>query len=84
MPLCGGASPNPQHSSELAAANATSSVRHYPTTNSGNGQIRRAQLSEFYAFSSRFSSFRKRQSVASEMILWGADLINPVSCIRNA
>ena len=37
MPLCGGASPNPQHSSELAAANATSSVRHYPTTNSGNG-----------------------------------------------
>ena len=35
-------------------------------------------------FSSRFSSFRKRQSVCSAMSLCGSDLIKPASCIRSA
>jgi len=37
-----------------------------------------------HAFSSRLSSFRKRQSVPSAMIFCGLDLIKPTSCRRSA
>ena len=37
-----------------------------------------------HAFSSRLSSFRKRQSVFSAMIFCGVDLMNPTSCSRRA
>ena len=37
-----------------------------------------------HAFSSRFSSLRKRQSVPSSMIFCGLDLTMPASCRRSA
>jgi hypothetical protein len=37
-----------------------------------------------HVFSSRLSSFRKRQSVCSAMSLCGLDLISPASCMRSA
>ena len=37
-----------------------------------------------HAFSSRLSSFRKRQSVPSAMIFCGLDLMKPTSCRRSA
>src|SRR5438046_478682 len=43
---------------------------------------RRADPDALYAFSSRLSSFKKRQSVPSAMILLGLRLMNPSSCIR--
>jgi NitT/TauT family transport system substrate-binding protein len=36
-----------------------------------------------HAFNSRLSSFRKRQSVLSAMILLGLDLIRPASCAQS-
>jgi len=40
--------------------------------------------SSAHAFSSRLSSFRKRQSVPSAMIFCGLDRIRPASCSRSA
>jgi hypothetical protein len=39
---------------------------------------------QYHAFSSRLSSFKKRQSVPSAMIFCGLALTKPTSCIRTA
>ena len=52
----------------------------------GSGDINRirGRVSVNQPFSSRFTSLRKRQSVASAMILLGFDLIMPASRSRSA
>jgi len=55
----------------------------HPKQQTGNPR-RSTNTSHGYAFSSRLSSFRKRQSVCSAMSFCGFAFIKPTSCSRSA